>query len=117
MPPARHILLIDLEDDAAAIAQYEAWHAAGALPPAIAASIRGADVLAMDIYRSGNRLVMIMETGPGFDAKRKAAADTANPAVQAWEAMMDTVQRPLPWALMGSKWTAAARIFSLAEQP
>ena len=34
----RHVLLIDLADDAAAIAQYEAWHASGALPPASATS-------------------------------------------------------------------------------
>jgi len=116
MKPARHVLLIDLADDAEAIAQYEAWHAAGAVPPAIVASIRGADIEAMEIYRSGNRLVMIMETAAGFDADRKAAADAGDPAVQAWETMMDTVQRPLPWALKGRKWTAATPIFSLEDQ-
>ncbi|MES2174342.1 MAG: L-rhamnose mutarotase [Pseudomonadota bacterium] len=113
----RHVLLIDLADDAAAIAHYEAWHASGALPPAIAASIRAADVTAMDIYRSGNRLVMLMETGPGYDPATKAAADDADPAVQAWEAQMDAVQRPLPWAKPDAKWTQATRIFSLDEQP
>jgi L-rhamnose mutarotase len=117
MRPARHVLLIDLADDAQAIAQYEAWHAAGAVPPAISASIRSADILAMDIYRSGNRLVMIMETNAGFDPAAKAEADTADPAVRAWEAMMAQVQRPLPWAITGSKWTPADHIFSLADQP
>jgi L-rhamnose mutarotase len=71
----------------------------------------------MDIYRSGNRLVMLMETGPGFDPAAKAAADVADPAVQAWEAQMDGVQRPLPWAAPDAKWTLATRIFSLDEQP
>lgn len=113
----RHVLLIDLIDEAEAIAQYEAWHAARALPPAIGASIREAGVLSMDIYRSGNRLVMLMETGPDFDPEAKAAADAANPLVQIWEAQMDSVQRPLPWAVPGAKWTAAAPIFSLDEQP
>lgn len=113
----RHVLLIDLADDADAIAQYEAWHASGALPPAIAASIRAADITAMDIYRSGNRLVMLMETGPGFDPAAKAAADAADPVVQAWEARMSTVQRPLPWAQPDAKWTPATCIFSLDEQP
>ena len=116
MKPARHVLLIDLVDEAQAIARYEAWHAAGAVPPAVVASIRGAGIEAMEIYRSGNRLVMIMETGADFDPERKAAADAADPAVQAWEAMMDRVQRPLPWALTGSKWTTAEPIFSLADQ-
>lgn len=113
----RNVLLIDLVDDAQAIAQYEAWHASGALPPAIGASIRAADVTAMDIYRSGNRLVMLMETGAGFDAAAKATSDAADPAVQAWEAQMDGVQRPLPWAAPHAKWTQATRIFSLDEQP
>jgi L-rhamnose mutarotase len=113
----RHVLLIDLVDDVQAIAQYDAWHASGALPPAIGASIRAADVTAMDIYRSGNRLVMLMETGPGFHPVAKASADAADPAVQAWEAQMDGVQRPLPWADRQAKWTQAVPIFSLDEQP
>lgn len=113
----RHVLLIDLVDDAEAIAQYEAWHAAGAVPPAISASIRDADILSMDIYRSGNRLVMVMETRPGFDAAAKAKADAESPAVQAWETQMNAVQRPLPWADPSAKWTPATRIYSLDEQP
>ena len=113
----RHILLIDLLDEPEAIARYEAWHAAGRLPPEIGDSIRRADISAMEIYRTGNRLVMVMETGADFDPAHKATADAANPAVRAWEAQMDEVQRALPWARDGAKWTAAARIFSLAEQP
>lgn len=113
----RHVLLIDLIDDADAIARYEAWHATGALPVDIGASIRDAGVVSMDIYRSGNRLVMLMETSAGFDPDAKARADAASPAVQAWETQMDAVQRPLPWAEDGAKWTATHRIFSLDEQP
>ncbi|MGF7147014.1 L-rhamnose mutarotase [Sphingomonas zeicaulis] len=113
----RHVLLIDLVDEAQAIADYEAWHAAGAVPPAINASIRDAGIVAMEIYRTGNRLVMVMETAPDYDAAAKAAADAASPAVQAWETQMDSVQRPLPWAARGNKWTPADRIYSLDEQP
>lgn len=114
---ARHVLLIDLADDADAIARYEGWHRAGAVPAAVVASIRAAGIESMDIHRSGNRLVMVMETGPGFDPAAKAAADAADPDVAAWEALMDGFQRPLPWAAAGAKWTAAPRIFSLADQP
>ncbi|MEG3164367.1 L-rhamnose mutarotase [Sphingomonas sp. PB2P19] len=112
----RHVLLIDLVDEPAAIARYEAWHAAGALPTAVGASIREAGIVAMDIYRTGGRLVMVMDTDASFDPAAKAAADRADPAVQAWEAQMDGVQRPLPWAQPGSKWTEAAPIFSLDDQ-
>jgi len=113
---ARHILLLDLVDEADAIARYEAWHAAGAVPAGVTASIRDAGITAMDIYRSGPRLVMVMETDESFDAARKSAADRANPAVVAWETQMNTVQRPLPWASPDAKWTEAARIYSLSEQ-
>lgn len=115
--PARHVLLLDLVDDPAAIARYEAWHADGALPPAIGRSIRGAGIEAMEIYRTGTRLVMVMETSTGFDPAAKAAADAADPDVQAWEALMDSVQRPVPSATPNEKWTSAARIFTLSTQP
>lgn len=117
MTADRHVLLLDLVDDPAAIARYEGWHAAGALPPAIGRSIRAADIRAMDIFRTGTRLVMVMETGPAFDPAAKAAADAADPDVAAWEALMATVQRPVPGAAEGQKWTPARRIFSLDEQP
>jgi L-rhamnose mutarotase len=113
--PRRHVLLLDLVDDPTAIARYEAWHRAGALPPAIGRSIREAGILDMEIYRAGNRLVMLMETGTGFDPAAKAARDAADPDVQAWEALMATVQRPIPAAVAGEKWVTAARIFALEE--
>ena len=116
MPFERHILLLDLVEEAEAIARYEAWHAAGAVPREIISSIRQAGITGMDIYRSGNRLVMVMETDERFDAARKAAADAADPAVVAWETLMSTMQRPLPWAEPGIKWLEASRIFSLDEQ-
>jgi L-rhamnose mutarotase len=115
--PRRHVLLLDLVDDADAIARYEAWHADGALPPAIGRSIRDAGVVSMDIYRAGTRLVMVMDTADGFDPEAKAAADAADADVRAWETLMASVQRPIPVAAPGEKWVAAARIFTLAEQP
>jgi len=113
----RQILLIDLIDEAAAIARYERWHAAGAVPVEVCADIRDAGIVAMDIYRSGNRLVMVLETTDDQDLPRRSEADPPIAAVQAWESKMDTVQRPLPWADPHSKWTPAMRIFSLADQP
>ena len=118
MPDHRRlVLLLDLVDDPAAITRYEAWHAAGAVPPAIGRSIRDAGIVAMEIFRSGNRLVMVMETSAGFDPAAKAAADAADSDVQAWETLMASVQRPLPHAAPGEKWVTATRIFALAEQP
>jgi L-rhamnose mutarotase len=112
----RRVLILDLKDDPALIAAYEAHHGPGAVPAAIVGSIRAAGIEEMEIYRTGNRLVMVMETGPGFDADAKSAADAGDPAVVAWEELMDRYQQRLPWAPPGTKWLEAARIFALAEQ-
>jgi L-rhamnose mutarotase len=113
----RRVLILDLEDDPALIAAYEAHHRPGAVPEAIARSIRTSGINAMEIHRCGNRLVMLMETSADFDPDAKAAADATDPAVVAWEALMDRYQQRLPWAPPGTKWLEATRIFALSEQP
>lgn len=110
---ARKILFLDLQDDPDLIAAYEAHHAPGAVPPEILDSIRRAGIAEMEIYRSGNRLVMVMETTDAFDPAAKAEADRNDTAVIAWEALMSRFQKPLPWAPPGEKWLAAQPIFRL----
>jgi len=113
----RHCLALDLKDDLALIERYEAWHAPGAVPPAVIASIRAADIRDMQIWRLGTRLFMIMETGPDFSPEAKAAADLASEDVQAWERLMWEFQQPLPDAVDDEKWLPMRRIFALDEQP
>ena len=112
----RRVLILDLKDDPALIAAYEAHHGPGAVPGAIVRSICASGIEEMEIHRSGNRLVMVMEPGPGFDPEAKAAADAIDPAVIAWEELMDRYQQRLPWAPPGTKWLEAERIFALSEQ-
>jgi len=112
----QRILLLDIRDDPALIERYEAHHAAGAVPAAITRSIREAGILDMRIFRSGNRLVMVMDVTKDFDPAAKAAADRSNPDVCAWEALMGELQQPLPWAPAGEKWIEARQIFALDQQ-
>jgi L-rhamnose mutarotase len=108
----RYCLALDLVDDPALIAEYEAYHQR--IWPEIDASIRGAGVIDMTIYRAGNRLFMIMETDDEtFSFEKKAAADTANPKVQEWEALMWKYQQALPIAKPGEKWLLMDKIFQL----
>jgi L-rhamnose mutarotase len=117
MPYQRHCLALDLKDDPDLIARYRAWHAPGGPPAAVARAIRAAGIMDMEIYLTGNRLFMVMETGPDFSFEAKARTDAADPDIRAWEKLMWEFQQALPWAAPGEKWLRAERIFALDEQP
>ena len=107
----RYCLALDLNDDAALIAEYEAYHKN--VWPEIKKSITDAGITAMEIYRTGNRLFMIMDTDDTFSFEKKAAMDKANGKVQEWEQLMWKFQRAMPWAKDGEKWVLMDKIFTL----
>lgn len=111
----RFVFALDLNDDPQAIAEYEAWHRADRIWPAVVASLRQSGLTALEIFRTGARLCLIMEAPDDFSLEAKAAADACNPDVQAWERLMWTFQRALPWAAPGEKWVRMQRIFSLTD--
>jgi L-rhamnose mutarotase len=108
---ARYCLALDLRDDEDLIKEYEQHHQN--VWPEIKKSILDADILNMEIYRVGNRLFMIMETGDNFSFEKKAAMDNANQKVKEWEELMWKFQQPLPWAKEGEKWILMEKIFQL----
>jgi L-rhamnose mutarotase len=110
----KYCLALDLKDDPRSIAEYEQWHQK--VWEEIKKSIRDAGILEMEIYRTGNRLFMIMETDEFFSFERKARADQANPKVQEWEELMWIYQQPLPHAKRGQKWIPMDQIFQLNAQ-
>ncbi|MDE6316479.1 MAG: L-rhamnose mutarotase, partial [Muribaculaceae bacterium] len=61
----RFVLTLDLKDSPEAIARYEEAHRAGW--PEILEGIRSVGIAAMDIYRLGTRMVMILEIPDGVD--------------------------------------------------
>ncbi|MGC6400905.1 L-rhamnose mutarotase [Sphingomonas sp. FW199] len=117
MTARRFVNILDLADDPDLIAAYVGWHRPGGPPAAVTAAIRRSGILQMEIFLSGNRLVMIIDAGPDFDPAARSAADAGNPDVLAWERLMDGFQRPVPWAADGEKWVAAHSIFRLTDQP
>jgi L-rhamnose mutarotase len=107
----KYCLTVDLKDDPALIAEYEAYHTA--IWPEIHESITSAGITNMEIYRHDNRLFMIMETDETFSFERKAAMDAANPRVHEWEDLMWNYQQPLKNAAKGEKWVLMEKIFQL----
>ncbi|WP_460514951.1 L-rhamnose mutarotase [Cyclobacterium sediminis] len=107
----RYCLALDLKDDPEIIEKYVDHHKK--VSKEIISSIKDADVQVMDIYLTGNRLFMIMEVGASFSFEEKAKMDASNEKVQAWEKLMGTFQKSLPWAKEGEKWVLMEKIFSL----
>jgi len=109
----KYCLAVDLIDDPVLITEYEDRHKKGNAWPAITKSITDSGITNMEIYRTGNRLFMIMETDDNFSFERKAAMDATNAKVQEWEQLMWKFQQPLPWARDGEKWVLMDQIFQL----
>lgn len=105
-----YVLTLDLKPNPALIREYEAYHQA--VWPEILESIRESGITLMEIYRTGNRLCMWLQTTDDFSFGQKARLDAANPKVQEWEALMERYQQRLPGAEPGQKWVPMERIFT-----
>jgi L-rhamnose mutarotase len=106
-------MALDLHDDPVQIQAYENWHLPGKVWPEIVDSIRASGVTDMQIYRTGNRLFLVMETTDAFTMDTKATMDRNNPIVQQWEQLMSGFQQPLPWGGPGEKWVLMDILFQL----
>ena len=114
----RYCLALDLKDDPQLIAEYEDHHKK--VWPEILKSIHDAGIIAMEIYRVGNRLFMIMDVETRYSPEAKQRADATNQDVQAWNQLMDTLQQALPFAEPGvnaGKWQQMECIYTLSAQP
>jgi len=107
----RYCLALDLKEDSKLIAEYEAYHKQ--VWPEIIKSIKDAGIEMLDIYRTGNRMFMIIEANDDFSFEKKAAMDAGNSKVDEWEKLMWKFQQTLPWAKNGEKWILMDKIFEL----
>lgn len=107
----RYCLALDLKDDPVLIAEYEKHHQK--VWPEIIKSIKDSGIEVLDIYRTGNRMFMIIEANEKFSFEKKATMDANNPNVQEWEQLMWKFQQALPGARPGEKWILMDKIFEL----
>jgi L-rhamnose mutarotase len=108
-----YCLANDLKDDPQLIEEYEQHHKA--VWAENLAGIRASGILTMDIFRTGNRLFMIMTTDDNFSFEAKAKVDASNIKLQEWETLMDKYQQRIPWAKPGEKWVLMHQIFTMPD--
>jgi L-rhamnose mutarotase len=110
----RYCLACDLKDDISVINKYDEYHKK--VWPEIKDSLQQSGILEMEIYRTGNRLFMIIHVEKNFSFEKKAAMDLANPVVQKWESLMSEFQSQIPWAQPEVKWVVMHRVFNFEVQ-
>ena len=113
MPVSRYCFALDLKDDSALIAEYENHHKS--IWPEVRDSFSRAGIVDVELYRTGNRLFMILDTTEQFSFEKKKEIDERDAVVQKWEALMATYQQPLPWAKKNEKWVLMDRIYKLNQ--
>jgi L-rhamnose mutarotase len=106
----RVVRALDLVDDAALIAAYEAYHAPKAVPRDIVRDLRDRGYREMEIWRVADRLVMIAEVEDGYPLPPDPSLQSS---VEAWQRTMGGYQRSI---VDGIKWVDMTRIFALSEQ-
>ena len=110
----RHVLTVDLKDDPAVIEAYQAHHRR--VWPEVLSSLRSAGLTDLQIYLLGRRLVMLVDLQDGLDVRRAFAAHAAShPRVAEWEALMKSMQQPLPGSPAGEWWVAMQPVFHLHD--
>jgi L-rhamnose mutarotase len=109
----RFYFALDLDNDPEAIAAYEDWHRPDRIWPEIVTQLRTAGIHELEVFRCGNRLVMVKQVPEGCAAEVRSPHEDVR--TEEWEQLMGQFQRPLPFAKPGQKWVPMARIFSLRE--
>lgn len=107
----RFCLACDLNDKPNTAEHYIAYH--NHVWPEVIENLRESGIDVMQIYHTGNRLFMIIETNDSFSFEKKKELDNANSVVQKWENLMLNYQQPLPHAKPGEKWMLMEKIFEL----
>ena len=115
VPTKRYVQTLDLKDDPELIARYRHAHSAEAMWPEIMAGIRQVGILEMEIYLTGNRMTMIVETPEDFDWDQAMSRLATLPRQAEWEAFTAQFQQCDATATSAGKWQLMERVFHLYD--
>jgi L-rhamnose mutarotase len=111
----RYCKTLELQNNAELIQAYKQVHAKGNAWPEITAGMREVGILNMEIYITGTRLFMIMDTVPEFDHDKAMTELALKPRQREWEAYVSHFQKAATHATAEEKWQLMERIYKLGE--
>ena len=106
---------LDLVDDPALIAEYEAHHQL--VWPDVVDGLRRLGIRRMKIFRTGTRLFMYYEAPDDFEPARDYQSYAADPRTQEWDRLMRRYQRKVPSAGPDDWWAPMREVFDLESRP
>jgi L-rhamnose mutarotase len=109
----RYCKVLDLYEDPELIAEYIHIHSPGVTWPEIAQGMKDVGILDMEIYITGNKLFMIMDTVPDFDHDKAMKELATKPRQKEWEKFVARFQKTTETASADEKWTTIQRIFKM----
>ena len=112
----RYCKTLTLKNDAQLIEEYKEAHSMGKAWPEITQGIKDIGITDMEIYLTGNRLFMIMETTPDFDHDNAFAKLANMPRQSEWEASMAKFQNTDADAAADAKWQLMERIYKMDQK-
>ena len=89
----RIVRVMDLNNRPDVLEAYEIAHQRGNTPAEVLNAQRRHGIEEMEIYRAGNRLVMIMEVTDAYDPAALDAETGRSPEIAAWHKRMGELQR------------------------
>jgi L-rhamnose mutarotase len=106
------VMMVNLKNDSAIIQRYEAYHAAAW--PEVTEASKAAGFVKINIYRLGNRIVMVLTVPENWDAQEGSQRYLSySPRVKEWVDTMAAMQEVSPEAPEGSNgWSPMKRIYS-----
>jgi len=116
-PVKRYCQTLNLKNDPQLIALYRKAHSEDCAWSEILAGIREVGILDMEIYISGTKLFMIVETPLDFEWNEAMAKLAKLPRQEEWENYVSSFQNITKKDCTSSeKWTLMERMFHLYEE-
>ena len=112
-PTKRYCQTLDLKDDPELIAEYVSRHSQSNHWPEIVEGICSVGILEMEIYLTGTKLFMMVETACDFDWPTAFSRLATLPRQAEWEEYMSKFQISKADATSAEKWQLMDRIFWL----
>ncbi len=104
---------LELKNDPQLLEEYKKVHAPNATWKEITSGMKEVGIIDMEIYITGYRLFMIMDTVADFDPEKRMKELASKPRQSEWEAFVSRFQKTSFDATADEKWQEMERIYKL----